>query len=80
MNDLKILSKGMFAPSMPSNPIPFANGLIEGCKQNGTDWIRTDEAKMILFTIIQQSYGQAVLLDSFREYQRLFQVAYHNKK
>jgi hypothetical protein len=76
MNELKELSEAMFASSMPSNPIPFANGLATGCKTNGTDWIRTDEAKRILFTLIQQAYGQAVLFDSFKEFQRLYEEHY----
>lgn len=67
----KELEKGMFADFSPCNPIPFLNGLIEGCKAEGTDFIQTDEAKRILFTILQQAYGTAFRLDSFDEFKRL---------
>jgi hypothetical protein len=67
----KELSKGMFAEFTPCNPIPFLNGLVEGCKVEGTDYIQTDEAKRILFTILQQAYGTAFKIDSFDEFKRL---------
>jgi hypothetical protein len=67
----KELSKGMFAEFTPCNPIPFLNGLVEGCKVEGTDYIQTDEAKRILFTILQQAYGTAFKIDAFDEFKRL---------
>lgn len=69
--NLTQLSKAMFLNSLPSNPIPFLNGIIEGCKLNGTDYIQTDEAKRILFTILCQSCGSLFHLDSLTEYERL---------
>ena len=73
MNEnLEKLAKAMFLPSLPCNPIPFCNGLAEGCKLNGTDWIRSDEAKMIMHTILQQMYGQAYQIDSFKVFQDFY--------
>lgn len=77
---LPTLASAMFEESAPSNPLPFLNGLIEGCKQNGTDYIRSDEAKKIMFTILQQMYGCAFLLDSFAEFQRLLNLKEDGKK
>lgn len=67
----KELSKGMFADFTPCNPIPFLNGLLNGCKAEGTDYIQSDGAKRILFTIMQQAYGTAFRIDSFDEFKRL---------
>jgi len=80
MNPQNELSQAMFLPSSPCNPIPFANGLVEGCKQNGIDWIQSDEAKMILFTILQQAYGTAFLLDSFKEFQKFYALYYKKEE
>lgn len=77
---LPVLAAVMFSEALPSNPLPFLTGLIDGVKINGTDWIRSDEAKMILFTVFQQMYGQAVLFDSFDEFQRLQKVQRDGKK
>jgi len=67
----KELSKAMFLEYGPSNPIPFLNGLKQGCKDEGSDYIQTDEAKRILFTLLQQAYGSAFKIDSFEEFMRL---------
>ena len=67
----KELEKGMFAEFSPCNPIPFLNGLLNGCKAEGTDYIQSDGAKRILFTIMQQAYGTAFRIDSFDEFKRL---------
>lgn len=67
----KCLEKGMFADYSPCNPIPFLNGLVNGCKVEGTDYIQSDEAKRILFTVLQQAYGVAFKIDSFDEFKRL---------
>lgn len=71
VDELYHLSQAMFEEYTTCNPIPFLNGLVEGCKQNGTDWIRSNTAKRILFTILQQAYGTAFKLDSFEEFQHL---------
>jgi hypothetical protein len=67
----KELEKAMFAEYLPCNPIPFLKGLMYGCKEEGTDYIQTDQAKRILFTIIQQAYGIAFILDIPNEFRRL---------
>ena len=71
-DELYKLSQAMFEDSLPCNPIPFANGLIKGCRENGTDWIQSNTAKRILFVLIQQAYGRASFnLDAFAEFQYL---------
>lgn len=71
-DELYHLSQAMFENSLPCNPIPFANGLVKGCKENGTDWIQSNTAKRILFILIQQAYGTAAFeLNSFKEFQYL---------
>ena len=65
------LSSAMFAPSFPCNPLPFLNGLIEGCKVNGSDYVQSDEGKRILYVLIAQSYGQLFNIESLSEFQRL---------
>jgi len=65
------LSRAMFSPAFPCNPIPFLSGLITGCKNNGFDWLETNEAKRILFIVIALSYGQSFKLDSYLEFKSL---------
>ena len=60
--------------SLPCNPIPFANTLVEGVKSNGTSWIATDEAKAILHLLNQMAYGQCYEINSLDEFQRLKEV------
>jgi len=73
-DNLTNLASAMFAPSFPCNPLPFLNGLAEGIKENGSDYIMTDEAKRMLFVVIAQSYGQLFNIDSLTEYQRLSKI------
>jgi len=70
-DEIDALSKAMFEPSFPSNPLPFLNGLHEGVKKYGSWWLKTDTAKKILYVIIAQAYGQAFKLESWDEYERL---------
>ena len=65
------LSLAMFSESFPCNPLPFLNGLAEGCKVNGSDYLQTDECKRIQFCLIGMSYGQSFRIDSLSEFQRL---------
>lgn len=58
-------------PAFPCNPLPFLNALYEGCKDNGFDWIRTDEAKSMIHIINSLSYGQLYSIDGMDEYSRL---------
>jgi len=67
--ELEKLAQAMFSPMTSVNPIPFLKGLEKGVRKYGTDWINTDQSKMILFTILQQAFGTAFRLDSFDLYQ-----------
>lgn len=69
--NLQDLEKGLTNPGFPCNSIPFAKGIADGVKLNGTDWIKSDQAKRILFVLIAQAYGQFFGLDSYNEYKRL---------
>lgn len=59
------------AQSFPVNPLPFLNGLMEGCREYGFDWIKSDEAKSLIHIINSQSYGQLYNIDAVDEYGRL---------
>jgi len=69
--DLKELSNAMFRNALPCNPIPFSNGITQGCTKNGSDYIQTDEAKRILYVLLCQAYGQIFNLNGFDEFNRL---------
>ncbi len=70
----KALASAFRSSGFPCNPIPFLNGLAEGVRENGTDYIKSDEAKKMLLVIIQQSYGQAASVDTYEEFVRLLSV------
>ena len=57
--------------AFPSNPLPFLNCLAENVKEHGTDWIRTDEAKALIYIINALAYGQLFTVDSWDEFNRL---------
>jgi hypothetical protein len=63
--------KAFCARALPVNPLPFLYALADSVKEKGTDWIKTDHAKAILYTLIQMSYGQGFHLDGMTEYDRL---------
>ena len=65
------LSQAMFSSSFPCNPIPFAQGLAELVKSEGTDSIKGDTAKSILWVLMAQAYGQLATVDLCDEWQRL---------
>lgn len=73
--DLDRLASAGGCEAFPCNPRPFANGINAGCAEHGTDWIRTDQAKRILFILIAQSYGQLARIDLADEWDRLFGAA-----
>ena len=64
------LRNAMFDASMPCNPIPFANGLADFVRENGTDSIQSDDAKRILWVLIAQSYGCLATVDLSEEWDR----------
>lgn len=57
--------------SFPCNPIPFANGLADHVRENGSDSIKSDEAKRILWILMGQAYGQLATIDLCDEWDRL---------
>jgi len=64
-------AKAFYARVLPVNPLPFLYALADAVKQNGTDWIKTDQGKAILYTLIQMAYGQDFHLDGLAEFDRL---------
>jgi len=48
-------AEAFYAKVLPVNPLPFLYALADSVKQQGTDWIRTDQAKAILYTLIQMA-------------------------
>ena len=63
--------KAMFLKSLPCNPIPFANRIIELCQKKGTNAITKKECQACLYILLTQSYGQLFQIDSLNEYERL---------
>lgn len=57
--------------SFPCNPIPFANSLADHVREFGTDSIKTDDAKKILWILMGQAYGQLATIDLSDEWDRL---------
>ena len=66
--------KAFAALVMPCNPLPFLIELTELIRQNGTDYIKTDAAKMLLLTINMQAYGQLSTIDTLNESVRLTKI------
>lgn len=52
------LTSAMFSPSLPCNPIPFAQGLADLVREEGTDVVQTDDAKRILWVLMAQAYPE----------------------
>ena len=71
-------AKAFYARVLPVNPLPFLYALADSVKQQGTDWIRTDQAKAILYTLIQMAYGQDFHLDGIAEFDRLRSIMEEN--
>ena len=71
MNTRKELSEAMFESALPCNPIPFANAIAEGCKEKGSDYIKTDEAKRLLWILNVLAYGELSTIDLPKEYEVL---------
>ena len=59
----------------PCNPIPFAAGLTELVRMEGSDSIQSDEAKAILWILMAQAYGQSAKIDLADEWSRLAKIA-----
>lgn len=69
---LNDLTAAMFNSSFPVNPIPFANGISEMVMNEGTDAIKSDEVKKVLWVLMAQSYGQLAKIDLCDEWDRLY--------
>lgn len=70
-HEFKRLAGAMFATSLPCNPIPFARGLADLVSDNGTDSIKSDNAKRVLWILIAQAYGEVATIDLCEEWSRL---------
>jgi hypothetical protein len=64
----------MFQDNLPVNPLPFLLKIAEEVKQNGTDHIRSDRVKAMLWVILAQAYGQLAIIDLCAEWDRLKEV------
>ena len=64
----------MFEDALPVNPLPFLHKTIELIKENGTDYIKTDHIKAILWILLAQSYGQLATIDLCMEWEGLRRV------
>ena len=60
--------------SLPVNPRPFLKALNQGVLKYGTDWIRSDGAKALLWVIMAQSHDQLANIDMVAEWQRLNKI------
>jgi|TARA_R110000824_G_scaffold25085_3_gene87678 hypothetical protein len=68
------LTTAMFSSSFPINPIPFANGVSEMVMNGGTDAIKSNEVKRVLWVLMAQAYGQMATIDLSDEWERLYQT------
>jgi hypothetical protein len=61
---------------LPCNPTPFATALLTGVRENGMEWIESDEAKAILWVLMTQAYNSCGCLHYNQpdEWERLFKV------
>jgi hypothetical protein len=74
MGDERFLN-AMFDQVFPCNPIPFARKLADLVSDNGTDFIKSDNAKRILWILNAQAYGQMANINLGEEWDRLRTVA-----
>lgn len=63
----------------PCNPIPFATGLADHVRKHGTDSIKSDEAKCLLWILMSQAYGQLATIDLCDEWDRLVKLNKENR-
>jgi hypothetical protein len=70
-SDRTDIIKAFLRPAVPVNPKPFIITLMDGVNHRGTDWIKTDEAKAILFVLQMMAYDSLFSIDSTEEFQRL---------
>jgi hypothetical protein len=63
--------RAMFNDSLPCNPIPFLNSLLNQVRKHGTDAIKSDECTALLWVLNAQAFGQMSTIDMGAEWQRL---------
>ena len=66
------LTNAMFDQSFPVNPIPFAQGLADFIRDNGSDSITSTNARRILWVLLAQSYGQLATINLNTEWTDLY--------
>ena len=69
--EISDVTTAMFNESFPINPIPFAIGLADLIRSEGTYAIKSDQAKRILWVLMAQSYGQLATISMMDEWSRL---------
>lgn len=76
--DIDRAAQALFSDSLPCNPRPFARALDQLVELNGSDSIRSDAAKQILWVLLTQAYGQLATIDLCAEWDRLEQARKRN--
>ncbi len=74
------LDTAIFSESFPCNPIPFANGVADHVREHGTDSVRSDSVKRILWILMSQAYGQMATIDLCAEWDRLYSSLHGGKE
>ena len=63
--------KALESEAFPCNPIPFADAIAEHVREFGTDSVKSDEVKRILWVLMGQAYGQLAVINLCDEWDRL---------
>jgi len=74
MKNYERLTMAIFDESFPCNPIPFATGVADYVREHGTDSVRSDTVKRILWILMSQAYGQMATIDLCSEWDRLYRL------
>lgn len=69
--DIEMATRAFLSMSLPVNPIPFARAIEAAVKKNGHDWIKSDDAKAVLWILNVMAYKQFFTLDASDEFCRL---------
>ena len=64
----------MFDECLPVNPLPFLLKATDLIREKGTDYVKSDQIKAILWVILAHSYGQLATINLCEEWERLGQV------
>ncbi len=71
VHDIDRLKDSMNSEVLPTNPRPFALTLADGVRNHGTHWIRSDDAKCLLWVLLASAYGETETVDIEKEWCRL---------